>query len=398
MFEEKVQKTLCKIIKEYGINTYKEPSKLEGLLKDYCGECKKEIFMIVASAKDNIPKDIYESNIPIEMLKPRFVAKMIDNIGFQKEVSEDLVNLWLLVLEKITIDEYVENNKSVPEYIKTTDVSNSGNSVSQGTLTYPNAEYVGEIKDGEPHGQGTYTWASGEKYVGEFKDGKKNGQGTFTFYDGAKYIGKFKDGEYSGNGTFSYKDGSKYVGEWKNGKENGQGTLTYDDGSKYVGEFKDGEKNGQGDYIEPDGSKYVSEERIIEYASQLMRGISNKEVLEKIFAYSPSNKKTNEKFVNAITYYATLEKSEIPILCFDDTAFGSSKNGCLVTTRGIYIRNMMVATKFFKHIEIERIELRGFFNKELFVNDYEIQTVLLHDSKSKEILDSLLTQIVNDFK
>ena len=29
-------------------------------------------------------------------------------------------------------------------------------------------------------GQGTYTWPDGEKYVGEFKDGEYDGQGTFT--------------------------------------------------------------------------------------------------------------------------------------------------------------------------------------------------------------------------
>jgi uncharacterized membrane protein YeaQ/YmgE (transglycosylase-associated protein family) len=40
--------------------------------------------------------------------------------------------------------------------------------------------YVGTTKDGVPHGQGTYTWTSGEKYVGKWKDGKQHGQGTHT--------------------------------------------------------------------------------------------------------------------------------------------------------------------------------------------------------------------------
>ena len=43
------------------------------------------------------------------------------------------------------------------------------------------------------NGQGTYTFADGDKYIGEYKDDKMNGQGTYTFADGDKYIGEYKD-------------------------------------------------------------------------------------------------------------------------------------------------------------------------------------------------------------
>ena len=62
------------------------------------------------------------------------------------------------------------------------------------------------------------------KYVGQIENGEPNGQGTFTFPDGEKYKGKFKDGEYHGQGKLTYPDGRKYEGEWKNGREwNGTG-------------------------------------------------------------------------------------------------------------------------------------------------------------------------------
>ena len=32
-------------------------------------------------------------------------------------------------------------------------------------------------------------------YVGEFKDGERNGQGTYTFPSGGKYVGNGKMGE-----------------------------------------------------------------------------------------------------------------------------------------------------------------------------------------------------------
>ncbi len=128
----------------------------------------------------------------------------------------------------------------------------------QGTWTHPNgAKYVGEWKDGKVHGNGSISIFDGSKYVGEFKDGKMHGQGTMTSRNGEKYVGEFKDGDKNGQGTFTYSYGEKYVGEFKDGKENGQGTTTWPNGQKYVGAYKDGKYNGQGTYTWLNGQKYV---------------------------------------------------------------------------------------------------------------------------------------------
>jgi hypothetical protein len=65
------------------------------------------------------------------------------------------------------------------------------------------------------NGQGTYTFASGDKYIGEWKDDKKYGQGTLTFAGGDKYVGEFKDNKKNGQGTYTFASGDKYIGEWK---------------------------------------------------------------------------------------------------------------------------------------------------------------------------------------
>ena len=107
------------------------------------------------------------------------------------------------------------------------------------------------------HGQGTYTFASGDKYVGEYKDNKINGRGIYIFSNGAMYAGEYKDGKKHGQGIYTYASGNKYVGEFKDDKENGQGTHTRADGNKYVGEFKNGKRNGQGTYNWKDGRIWV---------------------------------------------------------------------------------------------------------------------------------------------
>ena len=121
-------------------------------------------------------------------------------------------------------------------------------------------KYLGEIHNGKPYGQGTYTSPDGRKYVGIWRDDKRNGQGTFTWSDGRKYVGRWKDDKRNGQGTFTSPDGQKYVGIWKDDKRNGEGTFTYPDGQKYVGEYKDGEP-WIGTYDDKDGKiifKYVN--------------------------------------------------------------------------------------------------------------------------------------------
>ena len=125
----------------------------------------------------------------------------------------------------------------------------------KGTFTSSNGtKYVGEFKDNNFNGQGTITYADGNKYVGEFKDSKQNGQGTFTHPNGERYVGEFKDDKYNGQGTYTYEDGTRYVGDWRDDNRNGQGTYTYANGNKYVGEFKDDKYNGQGTMYASNGS------------------------------------------------------------------------------------------------------------------------------------------------
>ena len=163
----------------------------------------------------------------------------------------------------------------------------NGDYHGQGTYTFgPSSQfagdkYVGEVRDGKLQGQGTYYYLAdnewkGDKYVGELRDGKKNGRGTYTWVDGDKYVGEFRNDKKHGQGTLYHLadnqwKGDKYVGEFRNGKKHGQGTLYHlaDNqwkGDKYVGEFRNGKKHGQGTlyYLADNqwkGDKYVGEWR-----------------------------------------------------------------------------------------------------------------------------------------
>ena len=180
---------------------------------------------------------------------------------------------------------------SLPNCLGTWSSSSWNNCFGQHIWTDAGAKYIGEWKDGEMHGQGTYyygentEWA-GDRYVGKFRNATRHGQGSYFSADGGKYIGKWKDdkvvegietwgkntqwagdryvGEYMddqfhGQGTYTYADGEKYVGEFRDHQKNGWGTATWLNGEKYVGEWKDGDFHGHGTYTWPDGSLVVGE-------------------------------------------------------------------------------------------------------------------------------------------
>ena len=72
------------------------------------------------------------------------------------------------------------------------------------------------------HGYGTYTYASGkwagQKYVGEWKNDNKDGNGTYTWASGSKYVGEYKNGSRHGQGTHTRANGTiVHSGEWVNG-------------------------------------------------------------------------------------------------------------------------------------------------------------------------------------
>ena len=159
------------------------------------------------------------------------------------------------------------------------------------------------MEGGKAHGYGTLTYEDGEKYVGEWKNDNKHGQGTYTkangtiahsgewvndepktevdllesdiiaraeaaenkitknYDSGAVYCGQMEGDQRHGYGTYTYYNGNTYVGEFKNGERDGNGTYTYTYGiQKYVGEWTYGNKHGQGTYINADGTIYHSGE------------------------------------------------------------------------------------------------------------------------------------------
>ena len=88
------------------------------------------------------------------------------------------------------------------------------------TQTFANADrYVGEIQNGQFHGQGTYFFSNGNEYEGRFHEGKYHGQGVFKFASGERVEGEFRAGKFHGHGGYTWAGGLRFEGIWQDNRK-----------------------------------------------------------------------------------------------------------------------------------------------------------------------------------
>ncbi|MBI4423967.1 MAG: hypothetical protein HY554_09585, partial [Elusimicrobia bacterium] len=76
--------------------------------------------------------------------------------------------------------------------------------------------YLGDMKDGKPHGTGRFKHSSTEEYEGEFKNGLRDGTGTHT-QPSEVYRGQWKEGLRHGPGTLTVNGRTLFEGVWDRG-------------------------------------------------------------------------------------------------------------------------------------------------------------------------------------
>ena len=107
-----------------------------------------------------------------------------------------------------------------------------------------------------------------------------------------------------------------------------------------------------------------------------------------IFGYNEMKSKT--KFENAMNAYAKIfDDDEKPIICYDSTIFGSATEGFVLTTHGMYLKNIFQDKKFFNWKKNPIIELN---NNKIFINNIEILT----SSPKKEV--SILFEMIKEIR
>lgn len=98
------RQSLCDMIAQYGQSICKDMRRCEGLLRDSCGEHKRECFVLISALREQVVEDLLgagpQSNPHV--LLGRLAQRLHDNLGITEEAAHWSVESWAQALRFIT--------------------------------------------------------------------------------------------------------------------------------------------------------------------------------------------------------------------------------------------------------------------------------------------------------
>lgn len=113
------RETLRRIISKYGTDLCADKRRCEALLKDLCGEHRREINVLTNAIEERVPLDLLAAGnqMPRGLLLTKLAKRLEDNLGLTREASEWAVDSWAFALELLTEAEISEKEREQTEII-----------------------------------------------------------------------------------------------------------------------------------------------------------------------------------------------------------------------------------------------------------------------------------------
>jgi nitrous oxidase accessory protein NosD len=98
---------LCEIIARHGRSVIEDPRRVEGLLRDYCGEYRREVSVLVMTLEEGVAADMASSTAttPREVLLARMTRRLCDHLALSEPAATWAVDSWALALNVVSEDE-----------------------------------------------------------------------------------------------------------------------------------------------------------------------------------------------------------------------------------------------------------------------------------------------------
>jgi F-box protein 11 len=101
---DRPRQELARVVASYGREIVADPRRCEGLLRDTCSSCDREIFILASVHRKHIPEELLAQapSAPKEMLVRRLTGRVVKELGFAEEFALWAVVSWALALSAIT--------------------------------------------------------------------------------------------------------------------------------------------------------------------------------------------------------------------------------------------------------------------------------------------------------
>ena len=98
---------LLGLVEEHGLAISEDPGRCEGLLRDACASCGREINVLMTAVDERIPAEILneDEQLPIELTIGRLVNRLVDNRGIDRNVAIWAVDSWAMAAGRVTADD-----------------------------------------------------------------------------------------------------------------------------------------------------------------------------------------------------------------------------------------------------------------------------------------------------
>lgn len=113
-----VRQQLQTVLQTHGRGICEEPQRCEALLRDLCGEHRREIHVLISALKERIVVDLRAANasVPLQVLVPRLSRRLENNLGLSSESARWAVESWALALGLITSAELTRQSPTPPAH------------------------------------------------------------------------------------------------------------------------------------------------------------------------------------------------------------------------------------------------------------------------------------------
>ncbi len=152
MATDRPREELAGIISRYGREIVTDPRRCEGLLRDSCSSCDREIFILASVHRKHIPEELLAlaPTVPKEILVRRLAGRIVQELGFAEEHALWAVVSWALALSAITPEDARSAEKKVKKRVS------EGVAPSAAAATFPPDSLIVS-----PSGEGTFRTISG---------------------------------------------------------------------------------------------------------------------------------------------------------------------------------------------------------------------------------------------